>query len=38
MRNFIMPFTKNAVLCNIRDLARAYEEDNIVNKIIYFNG
>lgn len=30
-------FTKNAVSCNNGDLARAYEEDNTVNKIIYFD-
>lgn len=30
-------FTKNAVSCNNGDLARAYEEDNTVNKIIYID-
>lgn len=30
-------FTKNAVSCNNGDLARAYEEDYTVNKIIYFD-
>lgn len=30
-------FTKNADSCNNGDLARAYEEDNTVNKIIYFD-
>lgn len=30
-------FTKNAVSSNNGDLARAYEEDNTVNKIIYFD-
>lgn len=32
-------FTKNAVscTCNNGDLARAYEEDYTVNKIIYFD-
>lgn len=31
-----MPFTKNDVLCNIGDLARAYEEDNTLRKIHLF--
>lgn len=30
-------FTKNVVSCNNGDLARAYEEDNTVNKTIYFD-
>lgn len=30
-------FTKTAVLCNIGDLAKAYEEDKTVNSVIYFD-